>query len=206
MVLLEDDGPTHSSPSPYSMSSSIVCYDTPPVFSKATNTSFGLLLLPEVSWVFVTVSRDCWINPLRFLLTNYMVICWAPRQHGFNHPGAPVSSAFPSPSTGIRVVLVWDPRCLSIFFFFHHSPGPKQMVRLCWLSSLLLCFHGNMGHRDHVCLGLSDSILWLRTWALWPLLFACLLSWGLREHSGGPGSWGHFRDPLRTYSPQMVVN
>lgn len=61
--------------------------------------------------------------------------------------------------TGIEV-----PFCV---YFFHHSPGPEQMVWLCWLSSLLLCFHGNMGHRDHLCLGLFDSILWQRTSALW---------------------------------------
>lgn len=57
------------------------------------------------------------------------------------------------------------------------------MVRLCWLSSLLLCFHGNMGHRDHLCLGLPDSILWLKT-SLRPLLLTCLLSGALQNILG----------------------
>lgn len=34
----------------------------------------SLFLLPEASWVFVTVSVDCRISPLGFLLANYMLI------------------------------------------------------------------------------------------------------------------------------------
>ena len=88
------------------------------------------------------------------------------------HLGVQESSALSSPllsdsgsSPGSKVPF--------FFYFFHHSPGPEQMVWLCWLSSLLLCFHGNVGHRDHLCLGLSGSILWRRTSALWPLPLAC---------------------------------
>jgi len=40
-----------------------------------------------------------------------------------------------------------------------------------------------MGHRDHLCLGLPDSILWLRT-SLRPLLLTCLLSGALQNILG----------------------
>lgn len=86
------------------------------------------------------------------------------------------------------------------FCFVHPSPGPEQMVRLCWLSSLLLCFHGNVGHRDHLCLGLSDSLLWRRTSSL---LTRCP---GALEYILGPWEPGHWRDPLRTISLPMAGN
>lgn len=83
-----------------------------------------------------------------------------------------MSQAFPL-HCYLRAVLSLRSEVPFFFYFFHHSPGLEQMVWLCWLSSLLLCFHGNVGHRDHLCLGLSGSILWRRTSALRPLPLSC---------------------------------
>lgn len=133
-----------------------------------------------------------------------MLICQTPGQHRFLN--------LPRSSNVLRPFLLSSQVAQSgsslgskvpFYFFSPHSPGPEQMVRLCWLSSLL-CFHGNMGHRDHLCLGLPDSILWLRT-SPWPLLLTFLLSRAL-QNILGTGSLGHFRDPLRTYSLQRVIN